>query len=120
VASTIEDGDRARQLARAIISDVLLYHRDKLAGGGDLTGDVDEGRRLFQSRAPRFPDLFEEALASSELSRYAGAAGAAPQPRLHPAPPPPAPQQSGSSMLAIAAVVVVIVVGLVVYLLRGH
>ena len=63
----IENPDQARRLARAIISDVAIYNREKVEEGirNDnifevLTDELNEGREHFNSRvAP--------ALASSNL-----------------------------------------------------
>jgi hypothetical protein len=57
MATTIDNPKRARQLARAIASDLTLYHEAKILDGiaNDTLFDVmkeeiDEGRDLFQSR----------------------------------------------------------------------
>ena len=65
MATTIDNPKRARQLARAIASDLTLYHEAKILEG--ITNDslfevmkdeIDEGRELFQSRVT--PDIFEQ------------------------------------------------------------
>ncbi len=55
--SLIENPDQARRLARAIISDVALYNREKVEEGirNDtifelLTDELEEGRQHFISR----------------------------------------------------------------------
>jgi len=64
MATTIDKPKRARQLARAIASDLTLYHEAKILDGisSDTLFDVmkeeiDEGRGLFKSRVT--PDIFE-------------------------------------------------------------
>ena len=57
MASLIDNPQRARQLARAIASDLTLYHEAKILDG--ITNDtlfdvmkdeIEEGRQLFKSR----------------------------------------------------------------------
>ena len=57
MASLIDNPQRARQLARAIASDLTLYHEAKILDG--ITNDtlfdvmkeeITEGRQLFKSR----------------------------------------------------------------------
>lgn len=57
MAAQIDNPQRARQLARAIASDLSLYHEAKILDG--LTNDslfdvmaeeIEEGRQLFKSR----------------------------------------------------------------------
>jgi hypothetical protein len=57
MASLIDNPQRARQLARAIASDLTLYHEGKILDG--ITNDtlfevmkdeIEEGRQLFKSR----------------------------------------------------------------------
>jgi hypothetical protein len=61
--SLIDNPQRARQLARAIASDLTLYHEAKILDG--ITNDslfevmkeeIDEGRALFKSRVT--PEIF--------------------------------------------------------------
>jgi len=63
MASLIDNPQRARQLARAIASDLTLYHEAKILEG--ITNDtlfdvmkdeIEEGRALFKSRVT--PDIF--------------------------------------------------------------
>ena len=60
----IDKPDRARQLARAIASDLTLYHEKEIVEGieNDTLFDVmhehiEEGRALFKSRVT--PDVFD-------------------------------------------------------------
>ncbi len=57
MASLIDNHKRARQLARAIASDLTLYHEAKILEGiaSDnlfevMAGEIREGRELFKSR----------------------------------------------------------------------
>jgi hypothetical protein len=59
----IDKPERARQLARAIASDLALYHEAKVVEGIQkdtlfdvMKGEIEEGRQLFQSRVT--PDIF--------------------------------------------------------------
>jgi hypothetical protein len=63
MATLIDNPQRARQLARAIASDLTLYHETKILDG--ITNDtlfdvmkeeIEEGRALFKSRVT--PDVF--------------------------------------------------------------
>jgi len=65
MAKLIDKPQRARQLARAIASDLTLYHEAKILEG--ITNDslfevmneeIEEGRELFKSRVT--PEIFEE------------------------------------------------------------
>ena len=65
MASLIDNPQRARQLARAIASDLTLYHEAKILEG--ITNDtlfdvmkdeIEEGRALFKSRVT--PDIFAQ------------------------------------------------------------
>ena len=58
----IENADQARRLARAILSDIALYNRDKVVEGiradsifDILSAELEEGREHFVSRVT--PDL---------------------------------------------------------------
>ena len=64
MASKIDNPKRARQLARAIASDLTLYHEAKILDGisNDTLFDVmeeeiEEGRALFKSRVT--PPIYE-------------------------------------------------------------
>lgn len=57
MASQIDNPKRARQLARAIASDLTLYHEAKILDGiaNDtlfevMSDEIEEGRELFKSR----------------------------------------------------------------------
>jgi hypothetical protein len=63
MATLIDNPQRARQLARAIASDLTLYHEQKILDG--ITNDtlfdvmreeIEEGRALFKSRVT--PEVF--------------------------------------------------------------
>lgn len=65
MASLIDNPQRARQLARAIASDLTLYHEAKILDG--ITNDtlfdvmkeeIAEGRELFRSRVT--PEIFAQ------------------------------------------------------------
>lgn len=60
----IDKADRARQLARAIASDLTLYHEAKIVDGIQndtlfdvMRSEIEEGRQLFHSRVT--PELFK-------------------------------------------------------------
>ncbi len=57
MASQIDKPKRARQLARAIASDLTLYHEAKILDGiandslfDVMSDEIEEGRELFRSR----------------------------------------------------------------------
>ena len=59
----IDSPERARQLARAIASDLSLYHEKKLIEGIErdtlfdvMRDEIDEGRALYKSRVT--PEIF--------------------------------------------------------------
>ena len=59
----IDKPDRARQLARAIASDLTLYHEAKILEGLErdtlfdvMREEIEEGRSLFKSRVT--PDIY--------------------------------------------------------------
>ena len=65
MANVIDNPKRARQLARAIASDLTLYHEAKILDG--ITNDtlfdvmkdeIEEGRELFKSRVT--PQIFDQ------------------------------------------------------------
>ena len=67
MASVIDKPKRARQLARAIASDLTLYHEAKILEGiandslfDELSEEIEEGRELFKSRVT--PELFDEGI----------------------------------------------------------
>lgn len=64
MATLIDNAKRARQLARAIASDLTLYHEAKILEGiaNDtlfevMADEIEEGRDLFKSRVK--PDIYE-------------------------------------------------------------
>jgi hypothetical protein len=61
----IDKPERARQLARAIASDLTLYHEKKIVEGIEndtlfdaMSHEIDEGRALFKSRVT--PDIYAQ------------------------------------------------------------
>jgi hypothetical protein len=65
MASLIDNEKRARQLARAIASDLTLYHEAKILDGiandslfDVMSEEIEEGRELFKSRVT--PDIYEK------------------------------------------------------------
>lgn len=67
MASLIDKSKRARQLARAIASDLTLYHEAKILDGiaNDtlfevMSDEIEEGRALFQSRVT--PEIYTEGI----------------------------------------------------------
>jgi hypothetical protein len=63
MASLIDTEKRARQLARAIASDLTLYHEAKILDGiandnlfDVMQDEIKEGRELFKSRV--VPEIF--------------------------------------------------------------
>jgi len=67
----IEKPESARRLARAIMSDIMLYNEEALRRGDDVGEAVAEGRSLFQSRVvSAHYDIFEAALSEFGFDRY--------------------------------------------------
>ncbi len=65
MATLIDNTKRARQLARAIASDLTLYHEAKILDGiandslFEVMGDeIEEGRELFKSRVK--PEIYAQ------------------------------------------------------------
>ena len=63
----IDKLERARQLARAIASDLTLYHEQKIIQGIEdddlfevMDGEIEEGRALFKSRVT--PEIYATGL----------------------------------------------------------
>jgi hypothetical protein len=63
MATLIDSSKRARQLARAIASDLTLYHEAKILDGiaNDslfevMSDEIEEGRELFKSRVT--PEIY--------------------------------------------------------------
>jgi hypothetical protein len=64
----IETEEAAGRLARVIVSDIEIYNRQKIAAGGDLSRELEEGYSLFQSRVvPALLPLFESVLSDRGL-----------------------------------------------------
>jgi hypothetical protein len=64
MATLIDNAKRARQLARAIASDLTLYHEAKILDGiandtlfDVMSDEIEEGRELFKSRVT--PQIYE-------------------------------------------------------------
>jgi hypothetical protein len=64
MATLIDNSKRARQLARAIASDLTLYHEAKILDGiandtlfDVMSEEIEEGRELFKSRVT--PEIYE-------------------------------------------------------------
>ena len=60
----IDKPDRARQLARAIASDLSMYHEKKIIEGVErdnlfdgMRDEIEEGRTLYKSRVT--PEIFQ-------------------------------------------------------------
>jgi len=67
MASLIDKSKRARQLARAIASDLTLYHEAKILDGiandslfDVMSEEIQEGADLFKSRVT--PELFADGI----------------------------------------------------------
>ena len=65
MAKLIDKAQRARQLARAIASDLTLYHEAKILEGitndslfDVMSDEIEEGRELFKSRVT--PEIYEQ------------------------------------------------------------
>lgn len=63
--SLIDNPKRARQLARAIASDLTLYHEAKILDGiandslfDVMSDEIEEGRELFKSRVT--PEIYQQ------------------------------------------------------------
>ena len=63
MATLIDSSKRARQLARAIASDLTLYHEAKILDGiandslfEAMADEINEGRELFKSRVT--PEIY--------------------------------------------------------------
>jgi hypothetical protein len=88
----IEDRDKARSLARAIMADVTLYNSAKLQGAADpvaaVASEIEEARALFETRVTdSLFDCFDE-----QLVRWASDRGGTyvPSPRTAHRPAPSA------------------------------
>lgn len=77
----IEDADKARRLARTIVSDIALYNREEIRKGikGDnvfevLAAEIDRGQKLYSSRvSPQIQkqrNFFNQALVDILIKQY--------------------------------------------------
>lgn len=124
MAGTIDDEDKARRLARAVASDIRLYHEAELATGADLSQPIAEGRELFESRVvPALHPLFDVVMAEMGVTRvapptYRAPAGqpveAAPRPRPMLEPSPTPRTGTGPDVLIAAAILLLVVAGAMV------
>lgn len=97
----IEQEEAAKRLARVILSDIEIYHAQKIRSPADLKPELDEGYALFRSRvAPALVPIFSEVVAdrfgkaaakapASERSERARLAMAHEATVTSPLPPPP-------------------------------
>ena len=67
----IQNIEQAYRLAKAILSDILLYNQEKVKKGIEddnlfelINSELEEGRKLFESRVPQnIPrDVFDKAI----------------------------------------------------------
>lgn len=67
----IKNEEQAFRLAKAIISDILLYNQDKVKSGIEndnlfekLNTELEEGKKLFESRVDKSisPSVFDRAI----------------------------------------------------------
>src|SRR6188508_1122342 len=76
----IDSEDAARRLARVILSDIDLYIRERPKLGESREAQIEEGRRLFESRVtPALVPVFAMVLADRAVGRV-NAPAAAPAP----------------------------------------
>lgn len=77
----IEDADKARRLARTIVSDIALYNRDEIRKGivndnlfDVLAEEIERGRKLYVSRvAPEVQkkaNFYNQALVDILVKQY--------------------------------------------------
>jgi len=77
----IQDADKARRLARTIVSDIALYNRDEIRRGIEndnlfdlLAEEIERGRKLYVSRvAPdiqRRVNYYNQALVDILIMQY--------------------------------------------------
>ncbi|MBP1728858.1 MAG: hypothetical protein H6Q56_1231 [Deltaproteobacteria bacterium] len=80
IMNLIENPEQAKRLARAILSDVAIYNREKVEAGikNDnlfdlLTEELEEGRQHYNSRvAPQIPGHFYDLAIVDVLVKRAG------------------------------------------------
>jgi hypothetical protein len=79
----IEDVDKARRLARTIVSDIALYNRDEIRRGLQedsifdlLAEEIERGRKLYVSRVSpeiqRRVNHYDQALVDILIKQYGG------------------------------------------------
>lgn len=77
----IEDADKARRLARTIVSDIALYNRDEIRKGlrddtifDLLAEEIERGRKLYVSRVSpeiqRRVNFYNQALVDILIKQY--------------------------------------------------
>ncbi|HWR97520.1 MAG TPA: hypothetical protein VN317_03790 [Candidatus Methanoperedens sp.] len=77
----IEDADKARRLARTIVSDIALYNRDEIRKGirddnifDLLAEEIERGRKLYVSRVSaeiqRRVNYYNQALVDILIKQY--------------------------------------------------
>jgi hypothetical protein len=77
----IEDADKARRLARTIVSDIALYNREEIRNGikndnvfDVLAEEIERGKKLYVSRvSPEIQknrDFFSQALVDILIKQY--------------------------------------------------
>ena len=68
----IDSEQRARRLARAVATDIVLYNEKQLNAGADLSREIAEGRSHFCARVtPSLHWIFEEVVAGTALGKAA-------------------------------------------------
>jgi hypothetical protein len=68
----IDTEQRARRLARAVATDIVLYNEKQISAGADLSREIAEGRSHFCARVtPSLHWVFEEVLAATPLGKGA-------------------------------------------------
>jgi hypothetical protein len=106
--SVIDTDAAAHRLARAIIADIELYNSHETSESA-LSAAVAEGRSAFQRRVgPALRGVFEQALAQTRLSAFAGEFGAMPHPPPEPRPMPPPRTRSSTRLLVGLAIMMAI------------
>jgi hypothetical protein len=77
----IEDADKARRLARTIVSDIALYNREEIRRGirddnvfDLLAGEIERGRKLYASRVSpevqKQRNFFDQAIVDILIKQY--------------------------------------------------
>ena len=130
----IDDGEKARRLARAIFADVMLYNaavKDAPLGERSalINGPLLEGRELYLSRVtPALASLFDEAVVEF-VAKPLGILGLAPQAAApQPAPSTPArvsaplrepeAEKGPSSKLVLVVAIIVLAIAAAAFLLK--